>query len=223
MRLVDCFMALIVYVVVLVRDIDQDQPEVVAVQNEIKRFLAKSLKIKSGNHISNRSYHYGRFLICTWIDEALLNSAWIHKRKWEKALLQRRLYNITDGGVVFFNCMAKLGHEHQDIQEVAYYCLTLGFAGRYVRKQDTIVLEHLKTSSLKQLYGRSAEDSNFARQQLFAEAYQKEILPAKPKKRMWSWRAVPFVIGLASVGVFAGLVLFYQYLLNVDLKQFIPM
>ena len=223
MRLIDCFIPLIVYVIHTVRRVRELQPDFDTVKNNIDQMLQQTLKIKEKAHFSDQEYNFAHLSVCIWIDEALLNSAWEHKRLWQRELLQRRVFNITDGGQEFFQQLDKIGHEDRDIREVAYYCLTLGLAGRYVEKGDGAVLDHLKTSNLKRLYGSSAGEPTLENRLLFPEAYQKQTLEPQPKKRPLSWRMMPMLAGLLPIGLFVGLMIFYKYLLKVDLSTFAPM
>ena len=221
MRLIDCFMELIVYVVQTVKNIQQDRPELEDVKNEIDRLLEKSLKCKTAAHISDEDYNYSRLSICVWIDEALMNSGWEQIMEWQKKKLQRRYYNITDGGVEFFDRLEKLGHEDRDVREVAYYCLALGLSGRYVEKGDNAVLDHLKATNLKRLFGSSAGEPTLENRQLFPEAYQRQAPVAKRTEKASSFRALPFLIGLIPIGLFFTLLAVYQYLLKLDLNKFV--
>jgi type VI secretion system protein ImpK len=223
MRLIDCFTQLIVYVIHTVRQVRELQPDFETVKNNIDQLLQETRKIKEKAHFSDQEYNFAHLSVCIWIDEALLNSAWEHKRQWQRELLQRRFHNITDGGQEFFQQLDKIGHEDRDIREVAYYCLTLGLAGRYVEKGDGAVLDHLKTSNLKRLYGSSAGEPTLENRQLFPEAYQKQAFDPKPGKHPLSWRMVPMLVGLLPIGLFVGLMIFYKYLLKVDLSTFAPM
>jgi len=223
MRLIDCFMRLIVYVIYTVRQIRENQPDFETVKNNIDRLLEQTLKIKENKHFSDQDYNYAHLSVCIWIDEALLNSAWEHKRRWQKDLLQRRYHNITDGGQEWFERLDKIGHEDRDVREVAYYCLTLGLAGRYVEKGDGVVLDHLKTSNLKRLYGSSAGEPTIENRQLFPEAYQKHSAIPPPKNRAWLWGKAPIAVGLLPIGLFVGLMIVYHFLLKADLSKFAPM
>ncbi len=222
MRLIDCFMALIVYVVQTVSAIRKTQPDFENVKSEIDRLLVQSLTLKEKAHFSDQDYKYARLSVCVWIDEAVLNSAWEHKRLWQKELLQRRYYNITDGGQEFFERLDRIGHEDRDVREVAYYCLILGLAGRYVEKGDGAVLDHLKSSNLKRLYGSSAGEPTLENRQLFPEAYQKKAVATPPEKRFRNWNGLSLMVGLIPIGLFAGLMLAYHLLLKADLAKFAP-
>lgn len=216
-------MPLIVYVIQTVRQVRELQPDVETVKNAMDQLLQKSRTIKEKAHFPDQEYNFAHLSVCIWIDEALLNSAWEHKRQWQKELLQRRFYNITDGGREFFQQLDKIGHEDRDMREVAYYCLALGLAGRYVEEEDSAVLDHLKTSNLKRLYGSSAGEPSLENRLLFPEAYQKQALAPQPKKHPLSWRMAPMLVGLLPIGLFLGLMIFYKYLLKVDLSAFAPM
>ncbi|MBI5551149.1 MAG: DotU family type IV/VI secretion system protein [Desulfobacterales bacterium] len=219
-RLIDCFMELIVYVVHTVKTVRQNQPDFESVKNDIDTLLESSLKCKEAAHIPDEDYSYARLSVCVWIDEALMNSAWDHVLDWQKHKLQRRYYNITDGGQEFFDRLDKLGHEDRDIREVAYYCLTLGLAGRYVEKGDGAVLDHLKATNLKRLFGSSAGEPTLENRQLFPEAYQRQAQIAARKERNHSFRALPYFISLIPIGLFFGLLALFRYLLKLDLSKF---
>jgi type VI secretion system protein ImpK len=221
-RLIDCFMELIVYVVYTVKRVHQNQPDFECVKNDIDLLLEKSHKCKTAAHIPDEDYNYARLSICVWIDEALMNSDWAHILDWQKYKLQRRYYNITDGGQEFFDRLDKLGHEDRDIREVAYYCLTLGLAGRYVDKGDSAVLDHLKATNLKRLFGSSAGEPTLENRQLFPEAYQRQINTPARKERTYAFRVMPFFVGLIPVGLFFSLLAVYHYLLKLDLNKFAP-
>lgn len=223
MRLIDCFIELIVFVVHSIKHPDGGTTEYGAFKDRVDRLLKQSLSLKEKGGFSDKDYTYARMSVCVWIDEAVLNSAWEHKRLWQKESLQRRYYNMADGGMEFFDRLDKIGHEDRDVREVAYYCLTLGLAGRYVGKGDKAVLDHLKVSNLKRLFGSSAGEPTLENRRLFPEAYQKQSDSPQPQKRSFSLKALPLAIGLAAVGLFFSMMVIYYYLLQLDLNHFAQM
>lgn len=219
MRLIDCFMDLIVHVVMAVRWAHETPLDFYTFKADVDRLLKKSLSLKEKGDFSDQDYNYARLSVCVWVDEAILNSAWEHKRQWQKESLQRRYYNMADGGMAFFERLDKIGHEDRDVREVAYYCLILGLAGRYVEKGDNLVLDHLKATNLKRLFGSSAGEPTLENRRLFPEAYQKQTAPPKPRKRSFRMRTLPLVIGIAAIGLFFGLLAIYYFLLEMDLGK----
>lgn len=220
-RLFDCFLELIVYVVHTVRGIKEHQPDFETVKNDIDLLLEQSRKCKTQAQVSDEDYNYARLSICVWIDEALMNSQWAHIAEWQKNKLQRRYYNITDGGQEFFDRLDKLGHEDRDLREVAYYCLTLGLAGRYIEKGDNVVLDHLKAANLKRLFGSSAGEPTLENRQLFPEAYQRQAKTSPDREKKRRFRLWPVLIGLIPIGLFIALMAVYHYLLKMDLAKFV--
>ena len=223
MRLIDCFMELIVHVVLAVRSAEETPLDFQTFKADVDQLLKKSRQLKEKGDFTDQDYNYARLSVCVWVDEAILNSPWEHKRQWQRGSLQRRYYNMADGGMAFFDRLDKIGHEDRDVREVAYYCLALGLAGRYVEKGDNLVLDHLKASNLKRLFGSSAGEPTLENRQLFPEAYQKQTAPPKPQKRSFRMRTLPLVIGIASVGLFFGLMAIYHFLLKVDLDKIAKM
>ncbi len=221
MRLIDCFMELIVYVVLAVKKAAEASLSFETLKGDIDRLLEKSLQLKEKGNFSDQDYNYARMSVCVWIDEAILNSAWEHKRQWQRESLQRRYYNMADGGMEFFDRLESIGHEDRDVREVAYYCLTLGLAGRFVEKGDNVVLDHLKASNLKRLFGSSAGEPTLESRRLFPEAYQKQTGEPKVEKRSFSLRALPLAIAVSCIGLFFGLMAVYYYLLRMDLDKFV--
>jgi type VI secretion system protein ImpK len=214
-------MELIVHVVQGVRSEGNVQPAFETFKSEIDQLLETSRQLKDKGEFADRDYNYARLSVCVWIDEAILNSNWEHKAKWQRESLQRRYYNMADGGMEFFERLNQIGHEDRDVREVAYYCLTLGLSGRYVEKGDSVVLDHLKASNLKRLFGSSAGEPTLENRRLFPEAYQMQTETASPEKRPIRFRALPLVIGLLSVGLFFGLMGIFYYLLKLDLDKFV--
>ncbi len=219
MRLIDCFIELIVYVVQVVRSAHESQLDFEVFKNQVDQLLEKSLHIKKMGTFSEQNYNYARLSVCVWVDEAILNSIWEHKRQWQRESLQRRYYNMADGGLEFFERLDQIGHEDRDVREVAYYCLTLGLAGRYVEKGDHVVLDHLKASNLKRLFGSSAGEPTLENRQLFPEAYQKLTMPPKSQKRSMGLRTLPLVVCFSSVVLFFGMMVVYLFLLGIDLDS----
>lgn len=223
MRLIDCFIDLIVFVVHTVPSAPHGHPDFETFKRQIDQMLEKSLKLKEAGRFSDQDYNYARMSVCVWVDEAVLNSSWEHKRQWQRVSLQRRYYHMADGGMEFFDRLDKIGHEDRDLREVAYYCLTLGLAGRYVEKGDNAVLDHLKTSNLKRLFGSSAGEPTLENRQLFPEAYQKQNAPTQTQKRSFRLRTLPLAIGIATIGLFLGMMAVYHFLLGLDLEKVTPM
>nr|WP_298378816.1 type IVB secretion system protein IcmH/DotU [uncultured Halomonas sp.] len=75
-----------------------------------------------------------RYVLCAFIDEAVMGTAWGQQSKWAEHSLLTRFHNETWGGEKVFSILARLQQEPQrytDMLAFIYLCLCLGFEGRY--------------------------------------------------------------------------------------------
>lgn len=214
MHLTDCFMEVIVYAVYFQRTVAMKQPHYEQVRNDILRLLTQSEDCLKKGLFPQEDYDQARFVICAWIDEVILNSAWDKKNQWQKEQLQRIYYHTADAGEEVFERLNTLGLHQREVREVYYFCLALGFMGRYCHKGDEYLLEQLKTSNLKLLMGSSVGLPSLERTELFPEAYPTEAAKMGPKKQRFRF-SVLTLVGLAGpVFLFGLLFLIYRFALS---------
>ncbi|MCL6406872.1 DotU family type IV/VI secretion system protein [Dickeya dadantii] len=75
-----------------------------------------------------------RYILCTFIDEAVMGQEWGGQSVWSAHSLLTRFHNETWGGEKVFVLLEKLLDDparYRDILEFIYLCLCLGFEGRY--------------------------------------------------------------------------------------------
>ncbi|MEI7065586.1 type IVB secretion system protein IcmH/DotU [Dickeya chrysanthemi] len=75
-----------------------------------------------------------RYILCTFIDEAVMGREWGGQSVWSAHSLLTRFHNETWGGEKVFVLLEKLLDDpvrYRDILEFIYLCLCLGFEGRY--------------------------------------------------------------------------------------------
>lgn len=97
---------------------------------EIKQF---ELKIKNQG-VSAEQTQAARYALCTLLDETVLNTPWGANSIWGTQSMLIHFHKESWGGEKFFlilkNCMQQPG-THLDLLELLYFCLCLGFQGRY--------------------------------------------------------------------------------------------
>lgn len=84
--------------------------------------------------IKNEIVVAARYLLCTALDEAVLNTPWGGESRWPQQTLLSTFHNETAGGEKFFLILDRLRaspREHLHILELIYLCLSLGFEGKY--------------------------------------------------------------------------------------------
>lgn len=75
-----------------------------------------------------------RYVLCSVLDEAVLNTPWGSDSPWAQRSLLSAFHNETSGGEKFFLILDRMRQapaENLDMLELMYLCLSLGFEGRY--------------------------------------------------------------------------------------------
>ncbi len=75
-----------------------------------------------------------RYAVCSAIDEAVLSTPWGSESPWMQRTLLSAFHNETSGGEKFFLIVERMREnpvENNDILELLYLILSLGFEGRY--------------------------------------------------------------------------------------------
>ena len=92
------------------------------------------------------------FAAAAWADETLIAiSGWGSAADWQRYLLQRRYFSLTNAGVAFFERLNQLAPEQSAVREVYGLALGLGFAGRYGYDRNQKALTDIKRATLTAL------------------------------------------------------------------------
>ncbi|GLS26052.1 type IVB secretion system protein IcmH/DotU [Marinibactrum halimedae] len=100
------------------------------VSEEIKGL---DLKLKQQN-LPHQTVITARYLLCTVVDEIVLNTPWGANSGWSSHSLLSMFHQETFGGEKCFLVLQKLLEapgSHLDLLELYYLCLSLGFEGKY--------------------------------------------------------------------------------------------
>lgn len=84
--------------------------------------------------VPNETILGARYCLATALDEACALTPWGGHGEWSSKSLLVTFHNETWGGEKFFQLLAKLSQNpgpHIDLLELLYFCLMLGFEGRY--------------------------------------------------------------------------------------------
>jgi type VI secretion system protein ImpK len=214
MHLTDCFMEAIAYVAYFAKTAAIKQPPYEQVKSTLLRLIAESERCVGKELISREDYEQARFMVCAWIDETILASAWDHRGQWQKEQLQRLYYGTVDAGEEVFERLNALGFLQNDVREVYYLCLSLGFKGRFIHPEDEYLLEQLRTSNLKLLLGSSLGIPSLERADLFPESYPAEPVETGTQRKKFQFSPFTLLVLAAPVVLFALLFLVYHFSLN---------
>ena len=145
--LLDCFIDIFSYVVLLKKTVAVMQPSFESVNGTIRQLFNESAQKMVTCGVDPRSYDQARFAIAAWVDETVMTMPWSHRETWQRKLLQSEYYGTMSAGSEFFDRLNQFHPEQNDVREIYYLCLGLGFMGRYSMEGDQFLLEQLKKSN----------------------------------------------------------------------------
>ncbi len=106
------------------------------VSEEINHFEVQCKRLG----IDKQSRQDAKYILCTAVDEAVLNTPWGARSNWSLNTLLSSYFQDVQGGQVFFEKMRSLADDparHHQVLLLMYYCLALGYQGRYRHENDS--------------------------------------------------------------------------------------
>lgn len=97
---------------------------------EIKKFENRALT----KGASQGQMDIAKYLLCALLDETVLNTPWGSRSGWGHNSLSSLFFKKLVGGEEFFQILDRLKRQpsqNQNLLELAYLCLSLGFEGKY--------------------------------------------------------------------------------------------
>ncbi len=222
MRLIDCFADTISYALQQLAAIREgNPPEYEEFRLGVERLLSEHATYSAGG-FTREQYDTAKFAVIALIDEAVLLSDWEHRDRWARELLQRSHFQTANAGEEFFlrlDALSPFDPAERDIREVYFYCLSMGFVGKFYRPGDRARLEELRQSNFRLL--RDGDDQAAARGE--AELFPGAVPPPEsgnvvpPRARRPAlYYGVPLLLLLAAFVYFrVDLLRAGQYLLTV--------
>ena len=208
----EIFTDLIAFVIFFKSSCDKQPPD----QNELREkilalAIAQEERVKAAG-ISADSFREARFAVFSWVDEMILTSTWPHRTRWQHLMLS--YYKTFNAGEDFFARLQNLPPHANDVREIYYLCLSLGFLGQYAFGDGPSEVKKLKQVLYNQLSGKQGDiRRNYGL--LFPEAYQKAVTAARaPDRAKFFW----YVVALSTPVV---LFIVYFALLRYQADQLI--
>ncbi|MDH4273413.1 MAG: DotU family type IV/VI secretion system protein [Gammaproteobacteria bacterium] len=209
------FSHLFAYVQGLRRLGGQSHPAYQVVRTRINSLLEESAARARDGATDPRDYDEARFAVCAWVDETLMSTPWSASEEWRRNLLQSELYGITNAGEEFFERLNRIPNEQNEVREVYFWCLGLGFTGRFCNPGDDLLLTQLKKATQRQLSKDSAVPMEYKTKTMFDVAYR-GLGDAGGRENVAQKRWTPFRLVLLTVPptMLGLLYLVYQFVLS---------
>jgi type VI secretion system protein ImpK len=109
-------------------------PDPMALRSQVAEQVRVFESEAHGLGVSPQTAQIARYLLCTALDEAVLNTPWGSASDWSKHSLLADFHKDVKGGERFFELLRKLAQkpaQNLHLLELMYVCLSLGFVGRY--------------------------------------------------------------------------------------------
>ncbi|MCX4027682.1 DotU family type IV/VI secretion system protein [Endozoicomonas sp. SM1973] len=118
---------------------------------EIKNFEMKARQQNTEEKVVGAA----RYVLCTYLDETIALTPWGSQAQWSKRSLLSIFHGETWGGEKFFVLLERLrtdAHRNQDLLELMYILISLGFEGKFrVLDRGNVKLEELRDDLYRQL------------------------------------------------------------------------
>ena len=222
MRLIDCFSETFSYILQQKAAIEAgDTPDYETVRLGVERLLAEHATYSAGG-FTREQYDTAKFAMAAFVDETMLLSDWEHRDRWARELLQRSHFQTANAGEEFFarlDGLSPFDPGERDIREVYFYCLALGFVGKYYRPGDRARLEELRRSNFRLLRDGDDYAATRGEAELFPGARQPgdegEFLPPQARRPVLYYGAPLLLLLIAFVYFRVDLLRAGEYLLAV--------
>ncbi len=106
--------------------------------SDLKAYLIEQVKLFEQRArvfgVTEETIVGARYCLCTALDETAAQTPWGCEGTWPAHSLLVKFHNETWGGEKFFMLLSRLAQnpqQHHDLLELMYYCIALGFEGRY--------------------------------------------------------------------------------------------
>lgn len=112
----------------------RSHPEPASLKTRITREINNFQNNAQSCGIDAETVYTTRYILCTVLDEAVLNTPWGQSSDWAQQSLLSSFHQEVAGGERFFQLLKSLGQypaKNLHLLELMYLCMALGFEGRY--------------------------------------------------------------------------------------------
>jgi len=157
-----------------------------------------------------------RYILCAFIDETVMNTAWGSNSAWAGKSLLSIFHNETGGGEKFFTLLDRMEQQPRaniDLLELCFVCLCLGFRGKYgLASNGQSVLEQMR----HRLY-QSIADTRGDHPTALSDQWQ----PARDERSALQQYVPLWVVGAVTAALCAVVFTAYSVMLQGSAKSLV--
>ncbi len=142
-HLVECFIDVFQIIGDAVGVVDHDVQNIDTASGKLEAAFIGSLQLAKFLNKDVREYDNARFAVCALVDEIMSTRAWMDMASWHQRLQQRKYYATVNAGEEFFLRLSNLGDAENEVREVYFVCLAMGFQGKYGEINDQILHKNI--------------------------------------------------------------------------------
>ncbi len=156
MNLTDTCSNLFLYLVTFRRQVRKGMtPEMAVVRRQLLDIFEEQKQMVGGDANLEKLYERVKYVLVVLADEILINSNWAYSSAWEDEILEWEYFKTRIAGEEFFNLLESEGEKDEDLAEIYYTALSLGFVGQYADSPTKIL--DLKRRLYRMLPGRFSD------------------------------------------------------------------
>ncbi|MFT7285900.1 MAG: type VI secretion system protein ImpK [Halieaceae bacterium] len=178
-------------------------PNVAQLQQELASEISDFDHNLKQSGVRNEEGLTARYVLCSALDEAILDTPWGAESGWGERSLLRVYHNETSGGERFFDLLDQMlarPSEYRELIELLYVLLNLGFRGKYqLDPSGDARLETLRERVYQDAYGGRTSPRSLSTKDHLSEAASPSLRGQVP---LW---AVCSVVLALTLMTYAGL------------------
>lgn len=155
-----------------------------------------------------------RYCLCSMIDESVLSQPWGAESAWPERPMLSTFHNETWGGEKVFSILDRVldeAHRFMDLLELIYFCISLGFEGKYhVMHNGQARLDALLYTVYQVLQKHSGEAPD-------------TLLDPNPNiyysRQKMNLRFPIWLVGVGAIGLLVGIHLFFDIRLTQKIQD----
>jgi len=115
-------------------NMSHSQSDPIGLKNKIIGEIKQFQIYAQSEHIDPQTVSSASYVLCTVLDEAVINTPWGNQSNWPQQSLLAYFHKEVEGGKRFFDLLKSVAQnpgKNRYLLELMYICLALGFEGQY--------------------------------------------------------------------------------------------